>query len=446
MQLKIKTLTPIWTGGVKRGRSERIHEAGILGSLRWWYEAIVRSIGGKVCDIIKNPCQLDEKKIQIPDSNTPAQWKTALNKAGLCDVCQLFGATGWKRRFKFSISDYYQLPIKKNIQLTSGHIKCPKKGRHRFGGWFFNADSKFCDEADLQFIDLFNYPDIEVLKIPLKLISDFGGFSQKSGAGYGVSEISEEHNPVQVSDGLIKLLPSGTYNSILEPDLREFVFFKVRFDLEEAPESWKDIKGIQEAWNGYSVNVCPKCDKNYSIEIDDFSESIQEIFNHKIIPLAPAVRRYFRDEISWNMKFKNYFLGTTSKICKSCYSEVARDRKDPQNKSFCYNERKSMQNSETYERMASKLKISHAYNIENDIWEFRLWGWLPYHDIQYSNGNRDLFIDKLIKFFVKDKIWDYMFNGYIPKHQVIDIQYLHDDPKTQDGMAYLNSLLDINLV
>ncbi len=44
LAVKIKTLTPIWTGGVD-GTMDRIHETGILGSLRWWYEAIVRRWG-----------------------------------------------------------------------------------------------------------------------------------------------------------------------------------------------------------------------------------------------------------------------------------------------------------------------------------------------------------------------------------------------------------------
>lgn len=33
--IKIKTLTPIWTGGAD-GACDRVHETGILGSLRWW--------------------------------------------------------------------------------------------------------------------------------------------------------------------------------------------------------------------------------------------------------------------------------------------------------------------------------------------------------------------------------------------------------------------------
>ena len=35
--IKIKTLTPLWTGGVDT-TTDRLHETGIIGSLRWWYE------------------------------------------------------------------------------------------------------------------------------------------------------------------------------------------------------------------------------------------------------------------------------------------------------------------------------------------------------------------------------------------------------------------------
>ena len=45
MSIKIKTLTPIWTGGVN-GECDILHETGIIGSMRWWYEAIVRGMGG----------------------------------------------------------------------------------------------------------------------------------------------------------------------------------------------------------------------------------------------------------------------------------------------------------------------------------------------------------------------------------------------------------------
>jgi CRISPR-associated protein Cmr1 len=45
MEVKINTLTPLWTGGAKANEMDRIHETGILGSLRWWMEVLVRGLG-----------------------------------------------------------------------------------------------------------------------------------------------------------------------------------------------------------------------------------------------------------------------------------------------------------------------------------------------------------------------------------------------------------------
>lgn len=81
MEIRLKTLTPLWTGGVEAGKVDRIHETGILGSLRWWYEAIVRGLGGSACDPTSSKCQ-DRKH---------------------CVACELFGCTGWKRKFRLDV-------------------------------------------------------------------------------------------------------------------------------------------------------------------------------------------------------------------------------------------------------------------------------------------------------------------------------------------------------
>lgn len=60
MSIKIKTLTPIWTGGVN-GECEILHETGIIGSMRWWYEAIVRGLGGYACDPAGHECSYKKK-------------------------------------------------------------------------------------------------------------------------------------------------------------------------------------------------------------------------------------------------------------------------------------------------------------------------------------------------------------------------------------------------
>ena len=47
----------------------------------WWYEALIRSLGGSACDPTKTKC----------------------NQEAHCVVCELFGCTGWSRKFRLII-------------------------------------------------------------------------------------------------------------------------------------------------------------------------------------------------------------------------------------------------------------------------------------------------------------------------------------------------------
>jgi len=78
--VEIKPLTPIWTGDANR-KCKTLKESGIIGSLRWWYEAVIRGYGGTAC----NPTETD------------------CDKGKHCDACELFGCTGWSRKFRFEI-------------------------------------------------------------------------------------------------------------------------------------------------------------------------------------------------------------------------------------------------------------------------------------------------------------------------------------------------------
>ena len=128
---KLKTKTPLWTGGVG-GKTERLQETGILGSLRWWYEVIVRGLGGDACDPTEHRCilDIDEYKNRPNDPLSPR-----LHNAGLCDVCQVFGATGWKRRFRLSISGGLEEAGPIEPQQPSGNRY--KKDGYSFPSWVF---------------------------------------------------------------------------------------------------------------------------------------------------------------------------------------------------------------------------------------------------------------------------------------------------------------------
>jgi CRISPR-associated protein Cmr1 len=85
MQITLKTLTPLWTGGVDQ-TCDRLHETGLVGSLRWWYEALVRGLGGYACD--------PTGEERCPDKDGKR-----------CAACELFGCTGWARKFRLRVLD-----------------------------------------------------------------------------------------------------------------------------------------------------------------------------------------------------------------------------------------------------------------------------------------------------------------------------------------------------
>ncbi len=101
--VKCQTLTPIWTGGAS-GLPDRLHETGLIGSLRFWYEVISRSLTDRVCDPVGGGCQFDTRAYErarrtgLPDGQALAQGIQTL-----CPVCFLFGATGWRRLFQLQV-------------------------------------------------------------------------------------------------------------------------------------------------------------------------------------------------------------------------------------------------------------------------------------------------------------------------------------------------------
>ncbi len=95
MQFELKALTDIWTGGADRS-ADKLHLSGLKGSLRWWYEALVRGLGSYACDPTQNGCQLKPKIIEGIKSEKERRSKV---KKEICAACYLFGCTGWSGKF-----------------------------------------------------------------------------------------------------------------------------------------------------------------------------------------------------------------------------------------------------------------------------------------------------------------------------------------------------------
>ncbi|BAW00528.1 Cmr1 family CRISPR-associated RAMP protein [Thermus thermophilus] len=89
---KLKALTDIWTGDRER-KGDRLTPTGLMGSLRWWFEVLVRGLGGKACDPTA-------ENVRCPGDN-----KKPHEGGHHCVVCELFGCTGWARKFRLMVLD-----------------------------------------------------------------------------------------------------------------------------------------------------------------------------------------------------------------------------------------------------------------------------------------------------------------------------------------------------
>jgi CRISPR-associated protein Cmr1 len=188
MEIRLKTLTPLWTGGVD-GTCDRLHETGIIGSLRWWYEAIVRGLGGYACDPTSdNPgdrCHFNTEAYQkaLQEGQAPKEaLQVSLQNA--CPVCRLLGCSGWKRRFKLTAEIAPH-------QLTRFWLATLDK-KEKFNHWWlsqvFKTDNNrvYIGELPLQASFIRGYEIHEtVLQALLSFMAKYGAIGSRTQYGFG---------------------------------------------------------------------------------------------------------------------------------------------------------------------------------------------------------------------------------------------------------------------
>jgi len=407
LEVKIKTLTPLWTGGVDR-RMDRIHETGILGSLRWWYEAVVRGLGGTACDPSQHTCNFDHEKYR--KSRAPDE-RQRLRDAGLCDVCQVFGATGWQRRFRLEI-----LLPQGAIDVTegmfpSGRIYSGRKpGEYRAGGWFLVGG--YYGELVLRFIGDKHVLCCEVLPT-LQFMEKWGALGAKTSLGYGVFRIEQVtlDDSQDVEDNCRNLCATSPvghwwwdgvvadkvkpHEGIL-PALSNMFFARVRFrpDNKQWWEQFPEIKWLAQGrkvpqkeaiWLGDPKKQPPG---PYEIQKSLPMERIKRwVECNDCFPLAPILKNFLRYKLlcsgNGESDWCKFIFGTVrgqATICGYCGHSV---NKEPSGGWRCPNGGISLASTEVVresKRIQSKIRISWAYKPEgkeSPEWEIRIWGWLP---------------------------------------------------------------------
>jgi CRISPR-associated protein Cmr1 len=310
--MKITIITPIWTGDIDL-KSDWLHSTGIIGSLRWWTEAILRGMRKFACD-------------PAGDERCPKKIKDEMQ---YCPACLIFGATGIRRLFRLEISGGEKI-------FDGGAINIKPQQRNR--GWYLGSGLK--GEIDLNIIPLDRDFDENLVLVPLAIAAKWGGIGAKTQHGYGVVELVDKVGLrfENFQDALDKILKNERLHKLnikerndtndALPNIKEMFFAKVQLEVQNN-DWWKEVDGIKPVSN---------------------DQRLEKWIETGSVPISPAIKnwlRYGNGTSLWktnnqDSKIENWLFGTIRN-----------------NKS------------------ASKINVSCAYKINNTKWEFRIWGWIP---------------------------------------------------------------------
>ncbi|MBC7262460.1 MAG: type III-B CRISPR module RAMP protein Cmr1 [Chloroflexi bacterium] len=166
---------------------DRLHETGLIGSLRWWYEALVRGLGGYACDpTSEERCEFDTKAYeQAKKDGKPEAEAINAGLCSVCPVCYLFGATGWARLFQLRAVEIPMTPLhfRTTLSTNQGWLK------RVFGGENQNIDSLKVPYGDLCFQFIPRRQDTEYAKnqfaLILRVAAEYGGIGARLQHGFG---------------------------------------------------------------------------------------------------------------------------------------------------------------------------------------------------------------------------------------------------------------------
>lgn len=306
MLLKIRTLTPLWTGNIDR-KCEKIKETGIIGSLRWWYEALVRGLDRYACDPTNSNCK----------------------DLAHCNACNVFGCTGWKRRFRLKI-------IPRKICYAPFVITRPAGAKKQtFLGHCDNGGVLGEFDIDLMILDKICEKYEDIFKCLIKLSVEWG-MGARTQTGFGILFVENELN------WNVEELPSSKEESrknycLPLPRIDQFFFY---------------IIPIKESM--VDQIMCNVGNGLYKTMSDLRNKTPLGWTNKNYIPSAPWVRRAIRGLFSYNDDLRHYLMGFISSNKKPLYVS-----------------------SHKVEKTGSKIYVSHIYNRPERRYEMKVWGWIP---------------------------------------------------------------------
>lgn len=361
--IKIFSLTPLWTGDVDRDSPE-VHETSIIGSLRWWYREILLSkeMPGEMSSVVK---------ICDVTSETACKWSPK-GIHSICPVCEVFGCTGQARRFRLELEGLKKFPLffltNREVYVSNGTWLTnlwggKKTGRGQEAQYQLDRQTLYVNpfgdpprHFTLKIVPLQPEGGLVVTKVRalLAFIARYGALGTRTQNGFG--QIALENGAAQID------IPEEIKEEI-KPDPKHF--FSLTFELPQERlgryEDQNNIRVIGNAPPGFKNHrQAPFIPLAFDLR---YKTSAKHPFTGKGMDLG--LRPLFRE--SWDRGVADTLFGETSG-----------------------------------DKSKSRIHVSHLYRREqNGPFYLKIFGFLPPDEMADLPSVKE--IKSKIKSFIQDK-------------------------------------------
>ncbi len=216
ISIPLRAVTPLWTGNAE-GKTTYLRATSILGGLRTWTEALLRSLGHRVC----SP---QERCTHAPDQPEET-----------CALCALFGCTGLGRAFALRVEH-----DEKFVSFKGGKLQLPHNNRtstphnNRTSTWYLK------DGIEAGFVFVLRLTPLrplgphtgaaarDLLPLALHLMLHWGSIGAQDQYGYGLVAVDRGLEALPEVQALARDRPRDREREKDRPDLRDFFFFSGR--------------------------------------------------------------------------------------------------------------------------------------------------------------------------------------------------------------------------
>jgi CRISPR type III-B/RAMP module RAMP protein Cmr1 len=184
LEWKCEALTPIWTGNVDGVCAEELLESAVIGSMRWWLEAWARGAG-----------------FDVPDPIVAKSIYSAKDPKELDIVSRVFGATGWRRRFRLVTEGGEREKIGSRFRVYTGSLR-----DDGHSSWFYNGGLALTGKFTLRveqtspWDPMYDATSAGLLDGLLSFMAEYGTIGAKPQLGLGVFRICRLPNLAQAKE------------------------------------------------------------------------------------------------------------------------------------------------------------------------------------------------------------------------------------------------------